>query len=154
MGPNEPINCTLCGYLAGDLCTFHDVELENPAFTLCGQFRLVDEPPDSMPVRFPILQELSPDTIYEVDPSGEATPMLQVARKRRSRARGTGMLAPPPPPLPELDETPPPPDRLDRFMGAMLGVGIGDALGFPAEGRSPSEVEMIYGAPISGYVAR
>jgi poly(ADP-ribose) glycohydrolase ARH3 len=36
----------------------------------------------------------------------------------------------------------------------MLGVGIGDALGFPAEGRSPAENDMVYGAPISGYLPR
>jgi ADP-ribosylglycohydrolase len=45
-------------------------------------------------------------------------------------------------------------DRRDRFTGAMLGLGLGDALGFPAEGRSPAEVEMIYGGPLTGMIGR
>lgn len=36
-------------------------------------------------------------------------------------------------------------DYRDKYRGAMLGVGIGDALGRPAEGRSPDWVHERYG---------
>lgn len=145
------VNCTLCQCLAGDTCTFHGVELENPAYTVCTHFRLPDEDPDEMHARFPGLAELGHDWIYEIDPSGEAAPLVQVARRRRSRP-GTGKLAA----LPDLPEVEPATrhDLADRFAGTLLGLGIGEALGFPAEGRSPADIEMIYGGPIRGYVGR
>jgi ADP-ribosylglycohydrolase len=148
-----PINCTQCACLAGDHCTFHDVELENPAFTLCAHFREPGADPETMQLQHPELQELSPDWIYEIDPTGDVTPLLQTARRRRQSTRGTGRLNMALYGLPEV--TPPAEvDRPDRFAGAMLGLGIGDALGFPAEGRSPAEVEMIYGGPLTGMIGR
>lgn len=145
------VNCTLCQCLAGDTCTFHGVELDNPAYTVCTHFRLPEEDQDEMHARFPGLAELGHDWIYEIDPSGEPAPLVQVARRRRSRP-GTGKLAPLPD-LPEVEATARH-DLADRFAGALVGLGVGEALGFPAEGRAPSDVEMIYGGPIRGYVAR
>jgi ADP-ribosylglycohydrolase len=153
MAFQEPINCTKCACLAGDRCTFHDVELDNPAFTLCAHFRTPGADPDSMVHQHPELQELSPDWIYEIDPTGEVTPLLQTVRRRRQSTRGTGRLNPALYGLPEVDQ-PATVDRGDRFAGAMLGMGLGDALGFPAEGRSPAEIEMIYGGPLTGMVGR
>lgn len=151
MAPEINVNCTLCQCLAGDMCTFHHVELENPAYTVCTHFRLPEEDADEMHVRFPGLAELGHDWIYEIDPSGEPAPLVQVARRRRSR-QSTGKLAP----LPDLPEVSMGArhDLADRFAGALVGLGIGEALGFPAEGRSPADIEMIYGGPIRGYVAR
>jgi ADP-ribosyl-[dinitrogen reductase] hydrolase len=36
-------------------------------------------------------------------------------------------------------------DYQDKFRGAMIGTGIGDALGRPAEGMSPAEIRNRYG---------
>jgi poly(ADP-ribose) glycohydrolase ARH3 len=139
--------------LAGDTCTFHEVELENPAYSVCRQFRLPDEPAEAAMVHYPGLGELSPDWIYELDAGGEAAPQIQVARRRRQRARGTGKLTLERVDLPSaIDHAAI--DRADRFAGALIGVGIGDALGFPAEGRSPAEIEMIYGGPLEDYTPR
>lgn len=151
MALDEPINCTLCQCLAGDRCTFHDVELENPAFTLCPHFRLPGEDPESMALRFPLLDELNSDWIYELDPNGEAAPLFQVGRRRRSRS--TGVLPRALPALPEV-ESAPTPDLRDRFAGALAGLAVGDALGFAAEGLSPQQIEDTYGGPLKGYVAR
>jgi poly(ADP-ribose) glycohydrolase ARH3 len=153
MAHEMPVNCTLCQCLAGDRCTFHEVELDNPAFSVCRQFRLPEQPPEAALAQYPALAELGPEWIYELDVGGEAAPLVQVARRRRQRGRSTGKLARSGAELPEV-QVQEGVDRLDRFAGALLGVGIGDALGFPAEGRGPSEVEMIYGGPIRGYTAR
>jgi ADP-ribosylglycohydrolase len=153
MAFQEPINCTKCACLAGDRCTFHDVELDNPAFTLCAHFRAPGEDPDTMVHQHPELQELSPDWIYEIDPTGEVLPLLQTARRRRQSTRGTGRLNMALYGLPEVAPAHAV-DRADRFAGALLGLALGDALGFPAEGRSPAEVEMIYGGPVTGLVGR
>ena len=145
------VNCTLCQCLAGDTCTFHGVELDNPAYTVCTHFREPGDEPTEAHAEHPGLADLGPDWIYEIDAAGEPTPLVQVARRRRSRP-GTGKLAT----LPDLPEpqAAPPSDLLDRFSGALVGLGVGEALGFPAEGRSPADIEMIYGGPLTGYVAR
>ncbi|MDB5100707.1 MAG: ADP-ribosylation/Crystallin [Cyanobacteria bacterium RYN_339] len=153
MANEMPVNCTLCDCLAGDRCTFHEVELDNPTFSVCRQFRLPEEPPEAALAQYPGLGELSPDWIYELDVGGEAAPLVQVARRRRQRGRNTGKLPFENADLPEVTVHEAV-DRRDRFAGALLGVGIGDALGFPAEGRGPSEIEMIYGGPIRGYAGR
>jgi ADP-ribosylglycohydrolase len=153
MAHEMPVNCTLCQCLAGDTCTFHEVELDNPAFSVCRQFRLPEEPPEAALAQYPALGELSPEWIYELDAGGEAAPLVQVARRRRQRGRNTGNMSLEVAELPEVTVHEAV-DRLDRFRGALLGVGIGDALGFPAEGRAPGEIEMIYGGPLRGYVAR
>ncbi|NIA03336.1 MAG: hypothetical protein GWP12_02200 [Nitrospirae bacterium] len=36
-------------------------------------------------------------------------------------------------------------DYRDRYRGAMLGTAIGDALGRPAEGRSPRNIRKVFG---------
>ena len=93
MSRSESIACTQCDGLAGDRCMVHDVEIENPAFTVCGAFRVVDTSPEELASRFPILAELRPDWIYELDPSGEPSPWLQVTRRRRGwRARLKSVL--------------------------------------------------------------
>lgn len=153
----EFIACTQCDGLAGDRCMVHDVEIENPAFTLCGAFRLVDEAPEAMASRFPILGELRPDWIYELDPSGEPTPWLQVTRRRRARgAAPTGRLAEPAAPEPGASGWRPArhADFPERAAGALVGLGLGDALGFPADGRAPQENEMVYGGPLTGPTGR
>ncbi|MEB3195862.1 MAG: ADP-ribosylglycohydrolase family protein [Candidatus Sericytochromatia bacterium] len=146
------VNCTMCHALAGDQCSLHGVEIENPAYTVCAQFRAPDEAADSPPHRLPGLADLSPDWIYEIDTTGEPTPLVQVARRRRNRP-STGKL-PPASDLraaqPERGQT----DLVDRFRGALLGLAAGEALGFPAEGRSPQDIEMIYGGPLAGMTAR
>lgn len=150
------VNCTLCQCLAGDFCTFHEVELDNPAYTVCGHFRQPDEAPEAMHARFPGLSELAPDWIYEIDAGGEPSPLLQVARRRRQRpgrGTGTGKLGLTVT-VPQEVVPPPSADLAERFRGAMAGVALGDALGFPAEGRSPAEIEMIYGGPLTGPVGR
>lgn len=151
MAHDESLNCTACACLAGNRCAFHGVELENPAFTVCAHFQLEGEPPEAMPFEFPALQELSPDWIYAFEPGSDAEPQIQVAQRRRQR---TDRLVRPLPPLPDAPGRATGAASEDRFVGALLGLGIGDALGFPAEGRSPAEIEMIYGAPLTGYTGR
>lgn len=153
MAFHEPLNCTQCACLAGDQCTFHNVELDNPAFTVCSHYRAPGTDVEEMAAQHPELQELSPDWIYEVDPAGEVSPLLQVARRRRQSTRGTGRLNPALYGLPEVTHAAGI-NRADRFSGAMLGLGLGDALGFPAEGRSPAEVDMIYGGPLTAMIGR
>lgn len=36
-------------------------------------------------------------------------------------------------------------DLEDKFAGCLVGVGVGDALGMPAEGMTPEQVEVVYG---------
>jgi hypothetical protein len=118
---------------------------------VCRRFAEPNGDPEAMLVEHPGLAELGPDWIYEIDAAGEPTPMVQVARRRRGRPP-TGKLAT----LPEL------PDVVrgdgselaERFRGTLVGLAVGEALGFPAEGRSPADIEMIYGGPIPGYVGR
>lgn len=156
MSRSESIACTQCDGLAGDRCMVHDVEIENPAFTVCGAFRVVDTSPEELAARFPILTELRPDWIYELDPSGEPSPWLQVTRRRRGRQTApTGRLAE------ALGEpagapwTPKRPERYaERAAGALVGLGLGDALGFPADGRAPQENDMVYGGPLAGPTGR
>jgi ADP-ribosylglycohydrolase len=58
--------------------------------------------------------------------------------------------------LPELPEVPQGagPPAADRFAGTLVGLALGEALGLPAEGRSPEDVEMIYGGPLRCLVGR
>lgn len=42
-------------------------------------------------------------------------------------------------------------DYRDKYRGALVGVGIGDALGRPAEGRKPEQVKRVHGR-ISDYI--
>jgi len=151
MATEISVNCTMCLALAGDTCTSHGVELENPAYSVCRRFAEPDEDPDAMLVEHPGLAELGPDWIYEIDAAGEPTPMVQVARRRRGRPP-TGKLTT----LPELPDVVrgDGSDLAERFRGTLVGLAVGEALGFPAEGRSPADIEMIYGGPIPGYVGR
>ncbi|MEB3328644.1 MAG: ADP-ribosylglycohydrolase family protein [Candidatus Sericytochromatia bacterium] len=151
MSLEHKLNCTHCRHLEGEHCKLHGVELPNPAFNLCSQCVVAGVEAEAMPRQFPDLLDLSPEWIYALDPAGEATPLVQVARRRRSRPP-TGQLRP----LPELPE-----GRqgvaevaLDRFVGTLVGLALGEALGLPAEGRSPEDVEMIYGGPLRGLVQR
>jgi ADP-ribosylglycohydrolase len=151
MSLEHNLNCTQCEHLEGDRCTLHGVELSNPAYTLCGQCLTAGAEPEAMPRQFPELMELSLEWIYALDPAGEASPLLQVARRRRSRPP-TGQLRT----LPELPEGPQGTAEVapDRFVGALVGLALGEALGLPAEGRSPEDIEMIYGGPLRGPVPR
>lgn len=146
------VNCTQCAALAGDTCTWHQVDIENPAYTICAHF---DPPADTRAAllhQLPVVAELTHDWLYELDPAGEPTPHVQVTRRRRQRSH-TGKLNQ----LPELptgQAALTPRDSSERFKGCLMGLALGEALGFPAEGRSPKEIELIYGGPLKGLVAR
>jgi ADP-ribosyl-[dinitrogen reductase] hydrolase len=162
------------------------VAIDTPEYTLCARFAGPEEEEGAALGRWPQLAELAPDWLHRLDPDGQASPWVQVARRRRGRTsgagtqaltrplpgiqaanrgtnalgRGTGRLAdgaleeapkalaplgwPQPPALP----------LLDRWEGALVGLALGDAFGFPAEGLSPEEVLMTYGGPLDMPVGR
>jgi ADP-ribosylglycohydrolase len=152
MSADIHVNCTLCSALAGATCQWHDLEIENPAYTICAHFAPPESERDELLHQLPVVAELNHDWIYEIDPAGEPTPHIQVARRRRKRTQ-TGSLNQLPE-LPDGETHLAERDILDRLSGCLLGLALGEALGFPAEGRSPQDIEMIYGGRLTGLVAR
>jgi len=152
MSADIHVNCTLCSALAGAECTWHDLEIENPAYTVCAHFTPPESDREELFHQLPVVAELNHDWIYELDPAGEPTPLIQVTRRRRKRTQ-TGKLNH----LPELPDGKTnlaERDVTERLRGCLLGLALGEALGFPAEGRSPQDIEMIYGGRLEGLVAR
>jgi ADP-ribosylglycohydrolase len=152
MSSDIHVNCAMCTALSQGACAWHQLEIENPAFMICAHFRPVAGDEEASPPVAEGLSELSHDWLYDVDPEGETSPRLQLVRKRRKRVP-TGMLNH----LPEMPDGHVHLEKQligDRISGCLLGLALGEALGFPAEGRSPQDIEMIYGGPLKGLVPR
>lgn len=179
-------SCAGCGQLRGLSCVAWGVAIDNPEYTLCSRFAGPEEEEGAALGRWPQLAELAPDWLHRLDPEGQASPWVQVARRRRARPGGGGTQALTRPlPAPEaasrgtnalgrgtgrladgaLEEAPralaplvwPQPPAMptpDRWAGALVGLALGDAMGFPAEGLSPEEVLMTYGGPLDMPVGR
>lgn len=184
MGEGIHVACAACRHLDGLRCGAWGTAIENPEYTVCARFAGPDEEEGEAHVRLPGLADLSPDWLHRLEPDGQSSPWVQVARRRRSRPTGTQALTRPlssaqaasrgtnvlgrgtgrlgdgamddaPQALSPLAWHAPPAAPLpDRFAGALVGLALGDAFGFPAEDRSPEEVLMVYGGPLDMPVGR
>lgn len=184
MGEGIHATCAACRHLAGLACQAWGTAIENPEYTVCARFAGPDEEEGEAHVRLPVLADLAPDWLHRLEPDGQSSPWVQVARRRRARPGGTQALTRPLPAAEAatrgtnalgrgtgrlgdggMDDAPqalsplawqakPAPPDADRFAGALVGLALGDAFGFPAEDRSPEEVRMVYGAPLDMPVGR